>query len=157
MKQKHRQRTKTALAFSCTGSLEGSVKKVWAGVPIAAQQVKNLPSIHEDAGLIPDPAQWFKDPALPWAVVWVTDAAQIWCCCGCGIGQQLQLQFDPLPGNCHMPQVQPPPPKKMPEHSSLWRVTAIILCPKEKRSEKLNFFRLDWIKQKNFYKETILH
>ena len=25
--------------------------------------------------------------------------------CGCGIGWQLQLQFDPLPGNLHMLQV----------------------------------------------------
>ena len=28
---------------------------------------------------------------MPWAVVYVTDKAQIWCCCGCVIGQQLQL------------------------------------------------------------------
>ena len=26
-----------------------------------------------------------KDPALPWAVVWVADAAWIPCCCGCGV------------------------------------------------------------------------
>ena len=27
--------------------------------------------------------------------------------CGCGVGQQLQLQFDPEAGNFHMPPVQP--------------------------------------------------
>jgi len=35
------------------------------GVPVAAQQVKNPASIPEDVGLIPGPAQWVKEPALP--------------------------------------------------------------------------------------------
>ena len=33
---------------------------LWVGVPVVAPQVKNLTSIHEDMGLIPDLPQWFK-------------------------------------------------------------------------------------------------
>ena len=56
-----------------------------------AQQVKNPTSIHKDMDLIPGLAQWVEDPALPQAAAWVTNAAWIWPCCGCGVGQQLQL------------------------------------------------------------------
>ena len=34
-----------------------------------AQWLTNPASIHEDEVLIPDLAQWIKDPALQWAVV----------------------------------------------------------------------------------------
>ena len=63
-----------------------------------AQQVKNLYiySVPGDTGLIPDLTQWARDPAFPQAAAWVTDVAQIWCCHGCGIGWQLQLQIQPL-------------------------------------------------------------
>ena len=39
--------------------------KVKKKVPILSQGVTNPTSIHEDVGLIPVPAQWVKDAALP--------------------------------------------------------------------------------------------
>ena len=64
------------------------------------QGVKNPTSIHEDTCSIPGLTHWVKDPEMPQAAVQVLDAAWIWQCLiwhchGCGLGWQLQLQFDP--------------------------------------------------------------
>ena len=67
----------------------------------------NLTRNHEDTGSIPSLTQWVKYPSLPGAEVYVADAAQIPSCCGCGVGQQLQLRFDPEPGNLHVLQKRP--------------------------------------------------
>ena len=72
-----------------------------------AQYVQNPASICEDSGSIPGFVQWVKDPVLLQAAAQVADVAQIWHCYGCGVGWQLQLQFNPSPVNFHMSQVQP--------------------------------------------------
>ena len=73
---------------------------------MVAQWVKNLMRIREDVGSVPDLDQWVKDPAFLQAMAQVADVAWILSCCGCGVGWQLQLQFDPEPGNFRMLQVQ---------------------------------------------------
>ena len=65
------------------------VRIVIAGVPFMAQPLTIPTRMHEDVGSIPDLVQWVKDLALPQAEMQVANSAQILCCCGCCVGQQL--------------------------------------------------------------------
>ena len=63
-----------------------------------AQPVKNLTSIHEDAGSIPDLDHWVKELVLPQAAVEVTVVARIPCRCGRSIGTRHSCDLPPGPG-----------------------------------------------------------
>ena len=65
-------------------------------VPVVAQWLTNPTRNHEVVGLSPGLTPWVKDPALPGAVVWVADATGVWCCCGCGEGQEATAPIRPL-------------------------------------------------------------
>ena len=48
---------------------KSNFKKYIFGSSCCGAAEMNPTSIHEDAGSIPGPTQWVKDPVLPWTVV----------------------------------------------------------------------------------------
>ena len=67
---------------------------IQSGVPVVAQQVKNLTSIHKDTGSILGFACGLKDMVLLQATAQVENAAWIWCCYG--VSWQATAPIQPL-------------------------------------------------------------
>ena len=80
-------------------SFIGIKKSVKDGSSHCGSVVMNLANIHEEAGSIPDPTHWVKDPVLTWTVVLVPDMAWIPHCCVWGIGHPLSSDSTPSLGN----------------------------------------------------------
>ena len=72
-----------------------SAFKIFPWSSCCGSVVTNLMRIHEDVGFIPGLAQWVKD--LCCCEWWYRSQIRLGSrrCCGCAVGWQLQLQFNP--------------------------------------------------------------
>ena len=70
-----------------------------------AQRVKNPTSTHKVLGLILGLVQWVLGSIVAVSYSVGCRLGSDPCGCGCVVGRKLQLQFNPLPGNFHMPWV----------------------------------------------------
>ena len=71
----------------CRNPIPGKCgRDTWGRISHCGSVVMNLTSIYEDSGSTPGPTHQVRHLALPWVMVYFTDTAQIWCCCGCSVG-----------------------------------------------------------------------
>ena len=63
--------------------------------PLWLNRLRIQHCLPKDVGSIPGLTLWVKDPAMLQAAAQVTDMPWIQCFFGCGVGLQLQLQFNP--------------------------------------------------------------
>lgn len=64
-------------------------------IPLVTRRIKDMTCIQEHVGSIHGLIQWVKDAVLLQAVAQGADTVQIPHGCGCSVGLQLQLLFDP--------------------------------------------------------------
>ena len=96
-------------SLRCTREIEGTLEINYTSIKFLQKENKifknrnsycdaaetNLTSIHEDAGSLPGLIHWVGGSGIAVSCGEVEDMAQIPCCCGCGVGRQLSLRFNP--------------------------------------------------------------